>query len=105
MGKTITVTSKVAAQSPRLLEWAEPLSGESDSAILFVGDGVYSLVRGSDSSSALRRLGPRVKLFGCRQDVESRGLGDRLLPEASVVDFDQMVELLMKDYSRVVNYL
>ena len=105
MGGTIVVTSRLAARDPRLLDWAEPLPGDSVSAILFVGDGVYSLVMGSESSSALRRLGGRVKLFGCRHDVESRGLGGRVVPESAIVDFNQMVDLLMKGYSRVVNYL
>jgi len=105
MSGTIMVTSRVAAQDPRLLEWAAPPSGDSGSAILFVGDGVYSLVRGSESSSALQRPGLHVKLFGCRRDIESRGLTTKLIPESSVVDYDQMVGLLMQSYSRVVSYL
>ncbi len=106
MEGTLIITSRTAVASPQLLELVQHLPNRAhDAAILFVGDGVYSLVDGSANCSTLKRLIPSVSLFGCKDDIESRGIEGKLTPESSVVDYDQMVELIMERYSRVVSYL
>ncbi len=106
MKGALIITSRTAASSPQLVELVKRLpDGQREAAILFVGDGVYSLVEGSAGRSALGSLTPSVSLFGCKSDVESRGIGEKLSPESSVVDYDQILELIMERYSMVVSYL
>ena len=105
MKGTLIVTSRIAAGSPRLVELVRQLQNEGqDVAILFVGDGVYSLVEGSASSSILQPMAPSLGLLGCKNDVESRGIAGKVTTEPSIVDYDKIVELIMEEYSRVLSY-
>ena len=105
MKGTLIITSRTAAASPRLMELVRHLqSEESDVAVLFVGDGVYSLVDGSASSSILRPMVPSLSLFGCKNDIESRGIAGKVSPEMSIIDYDGIVELIMEGYSKVMSY-
>ena len=99
------ITSRMADASPRLLELVKHIQKEDqDAAILFVGDGVYSIVEGSASHSMLLPMAP-LTVFGCKSDIEIRGIAGKVPPGTSIVDYDKIVELIMEGYSRVVSYL
>jgi sulfur relay protein TusB/DsrH len=103
---TLILTSRSASDSPRLLALADDIAKEGQQVgFVFVGDGVYSTVTGSESYAALRKAGSSFRLFACKQDVEARGIIGKVAPEAKVVDYNQMVEIMMQEYSKVVSYL
>ncbi len=106
MGDIIILTSKVASESEQLLALVESLAEENERvALLFVSDGVYALVKGSASESARAGIRRPGRLVGCREDIEARGLAGRVTPKSTVVDYGQMVDLMMSEYSKVVSYL
>ena len=74
-------------------------------AILFVGDGVYSLVAGADSSIDASLRGSSVKRFACLPDLMARGLSNTISPEVRAVDYEGIVDLAMEEYSSVLSYL
>lgn len=106
MNSTLILTSKVASDSRRLLALAEGLATKGEQVgVLFVGDGVYSLVKDSESLATINKIGSSLRLFAAEQDVEARGLKGRVAHEAKVVDYDRMVKLIMREYGKVVSYL
>jgi len=106
MSETIILTSKVAAEGGGLLMLADSLvSGDGSPGILFVGDGVYSLLEGSESQRILTSRHPSLKLFGCREDLQARGIADKVSWPAEILDYEGIVRLIMRHASKVVSYL
>ena len=66
---------------------------------------MYSLVEGSESHAAIRRIGSSIRLFASERDLAVRGVRDKVAPEAKVIDYDRMVKLMMREYGKVVSYL
>jgi len=66
---------------------------ESVSLVLY-GDGVYSLVNGSQAAAEL--AGIPVKIYAVAGDAEERGLSGRLIPQAELIDYPKIVELIME---------
>jgi sulfur relay protein TusB/DsrH len=87
---TLILTGRLVAEDPRI-------------GLLFTGDGVFSLVEGSRSRVALSYC-PSIELFGCRQDIEARGIGERIQEGVRKVNYEQIVELVMADFAKTVSY-
>lgn len=62
------------------------------------GDGAYLLI--DDHLAPLRAAG--VSLFALRDSVEARGLTDRVGKDVRMVDYHQVVDLVMDEYDVVL---
>ena len=60
--------------------------------ILLTEDGIYH----GALPGRLDQLPKSVKLYALRDDVQARGMSDRLLPAAKLIGFDEFVELCCK---------
>ncbi len=106
MEGVIILTSKLAGESEGLLDVADLIARAGTRVgILFAGDGVYSLVEGSKSLRALSDHDPSIILYCCSLDAQARGIGQKVAANVKSVDYDQMVELFMHGFSKVVSYL
>ena len=75
------------------------------SAILFLEDGVYSLVRGADFAEKVEQAASRFSLFALRPDLEARGLPpERLIHGVQMVDYHGFVDLAVS-HDRVQSWL
>ncbi len=57
--------------------------------ILLIEDGIYH----GTLPGRLEQLPETVKLYALRDDVQARGMSDRLLPSAGLIGYDEFVEL------------
>ena len=108
MPGTLIMTSKAPGdpELERAVALAKLLAdGGNAVAILFVGDGVYSLISGAVPSVDGSSIGPNVKRFACLPDIRARGLSDKILSEVRAVSYDEIVDLIMEEYSSVISYL
>ncbi|MBE0446724.1 MAG: sulfurtransferase complex subunit TusB [Actinobacteria bacterium] len=79
----------------RLLNLVSSLAGADENiSLVLYGDGIYSLVSGSQAAAEL--AGAPVKIYAVAGDAEDRGLAGRLIPQAQVIDYTQVVELIME---------
>ncbi|MHA2004215.1 MAG: sulfurtransferase complex subunit TusB [Candidatus Thorarchaeota archaeon] len=76
-------------------------AGGHDIGILLAQDGVYSIDKGCNTSSDIEGLG--VPVFAIKHHVEERGLGDRLVVDAEMVEYDGAVDLIMEKYDKVIS--
>ncbi|MHA2119253.1 MAG: DsrH/TusB family sulfur metabolism protein, partial [Candidatus Thorarchaeota archaeon] len=60
-------------------------SGGHDIGILLAQDGVYSIDKGCNTSSDIKSLG--VPVFAMKHHVEERGLGNRLVVDAKLIEY------------------
>ncbi|NHJ14796.1 MAG: sulfurtransferase complex subunit TusB [Candidatus Thorarchaeota archaeon] len=76
-------------------------AGGHEIGVLLIQDGVYLLDKGCPESKDLQSLD--VRIFASKHHVEERGIGDRLIADAELVDYSAMVDLLMEDYDKVIS--
>jgi tRNA 2-thiouridine synthesizing protein B len=77
--------------------------GESD-RLLFIGDGVFSVIAASVSSAQIESRLDRIRVFALRPDLAARGIGvDLLLPGVQIVDYSGFVRLAA-DYGPVQSW-
>ncbi len=72
-----------------------------DVGVLLVQDGVLMADKGCEHARRLVNNG--VVFYVSRPHMESRGLTSRLAITATIVDYDQMVDLLMEQYDKVIS--
>lgn len=64
------------------------------SAILFIEDGVYALVRGSEHAAVVEEAGPRCSMYALEADLAARGIEpERLIDGIRLVDYRGFVDL------------
>ena len=68
--------------------------------VLLVQDGVFLADKGCAHSEELASLG--VPIFASKIHVEERGISDRLVVDAKLVDYPDMVDLIMEQYDKVI---
>ena len=68
---------------------------------MLVQDGVFMADRGCPHSDELKTL--KVKVYASKKHVEERGLGDRLVVDVDLVDYSQIVDLMMDEYDKVIS--
>lgn len=67
--------------------------GNEDS-LLLIEDGVYGALAGTASSDTLAHLASSGRLHVLSEDVNARGLTDRLISNVSQVDYAGFVDLV-----------
>ncbi len=68
--------------------------------ILLAQDGVFLADKGCPESEEIDIEG--VKVYVSRPHVEQRGIGDRLVADFELVDYPEIVDLVMDRYDRVI---
>jgi tRNA 2-thiouridine synthesizing protein B len=62
--------------------------------LLFIGNGVFSVVKASPAAHELQSAMQRIRIFALMPDLEVRGISiDTLLPDVRTVDYLGFVEL------------
>ncbi len=69
--------------------------------ILLVQDGVYLADKGCTHTVELTDL--NVKVYASKHHIEERGIGTRLAFDVNLVDYPEMVELIMEKYDKVIS--
>ncbi|MFW9920337.1 MAG: sulfurtransferase complex subunit TusB [Candidatus Thorarchaeota archaeon] len=68
--------------------------------VLLVQDGVFLADKGCAHSKELADL--KVPVYASKAHVEERGIADRLHVDAKLVDYPDMVDLMMEQYDKIV---
>ncbi|MBN2230155.1 MAG: sulfurtransferase complex subunit TusB [Candidatus Thorarchaeota archaeon] len=69
--------------------------------ILLLQDGVYLADRGCPESSELKELG--LKVHALKNHVEERGITDRLLVGVNLIDYEDVVDLIMEKSDKIIS--
>lgn len=92
----------LSAQCTSLSETVSALkSNGHEIGVLLIQDGVYLIDKGCPESGELQALD--VRIYASKHHVEERGIGDRLVTEAKLVDYPAMVDLTMEEYDRIIS--
>jgi len=75
-------------------------TGGNEVGVLLVQDGVFLADKGCVHSKQLADL--KVPVYASKAHVEERGISDRLFVHAKIVDFPEMVDLMMEQYDKIV---
>lgn len=67
---------------------------DADAKVVLIQDGVYFDVR--------RFVGSKVKVYVLQNDAEKRGLIDRLHEDMELIDYGQLVDLIIQN--KVINF-
>ncbi len=67
---------------------------DADAKVVLIQDGVYFDVR--------RFVGSKVKVYVLHNDAEKRGLIDRLHEDMELIDYGQLVDLIIQN--KVINF-
>lgn len=67
---------------------------DADARVVLIQDGVYFDVR--------RFVGSKVKVYVLHNDAEKRGLIDRLHEDMELIDYGQLVDLIIQN--KVINF-
>lgn len=67
---------------------------DADAQVVLIQDGVYF--------DARRFVGSKAKVYILRDDVEKRGLVDRVHEDVEFIDYGQLVDLIVRN--KVVNF-
>lgn len=63
-------------------------------AILFIEDGVYATARGGSTEAKIKAAQGAFKFYALAQDLEARGVADRLIDGVTAVDYSGFVDLV-----------
>lgn len=75
------------------------------SAILFIEDGVYALVRGAEYAARVEEAASRFSIYALEPDLAARGIQrDRLIEGVEVIDYHGFVDLAVA-HDRVQSWL
>jgi len=74
------------------------------SAVLLIEDGVYGAIKGATSSSLVEGAMKTVKVYALSEDVNARGVSDRLIDGVELVDYAGFVKLAT-EHSQVQSWL
>ncbi|MFQ5957599.1 MAG: DsrH/TusB family sulfur relay protein [Candidatus Brocadiales bacterium] len=67
---------------------------DADAQVVLIQDGVYV--------DARRFVGSKVKVYVVRDDVEKRGLVDRVPEDVEFIDYGQLVDMIVQN--KVINF-
>jgi tRNA 2-thiouridine synthesizing protein B len=77
---------------------------DDDSAILFIEDGVYAVLKGTEVSSVVEEAAKKRKVYALSPDLAARGVQDRVIDGVELVDYDGFVDLTV-EYPKVHAWL
>ncbi|MHA1480252.1 MAG: sulfurtransferase complex subunit TusB [Candidatus Thorarchaeota archaeon] len=69
--------------------------------VLLVQDGVFLADKGCEHNKMIVDL--KVQLFVSKSHVEERGIDGRLISDVKLVDYSDMVDLMMEKYDRIIS--
>ena len=70
------------------------LETSSGGAILLIEDGVYAATKGNAASAKLKDAMGRFKVYALSNDLEARGMADRVMDGVTTVDYAGFVDLV-----------
>ena len=73
----------------------------NDVGILLVQDGVFLADKGCPHSKELLDL--KIPVFASKLHLEERGISDRMVVDANIVEYPEMVELMMEKYDKIIS--
>ena len=68
--------------------------------ILLLQDGVFMADKGCRYADELKEVG---KIHALGAHIEERGISNRLVADVNSVDYDQVVDLIMEKYDKVIS--
>lgn len=71
-----------------------------DVEILLLQDGVYLADKGCPEASELKDLG--FKVHAVKHHVEERGITNRLIVDVNLIDYDDVIDLIMEKSDKVI---
>lgn len=75
-------------------------TGGHELGLLLVQDGVFLADKGCSHSKELADL--KLPIYASKSHVTERGIANRLMEKAVLVDYHEMVDLIMEQYDKVV---
>jgi sulfur relay protein TusB/DsrH len=69
--------------------------------VLLIQDGVFLADRGCSYSKEVSELG--VPVYISRQHAEERGILSRMSPDVSLVEYDEIVDLVMEKHDKIIS--
>lgn len=90
---------------PDFLPIAENMMAKGqDISVVLIEDAVYFAIRNSEIADRVNRaMKCGLKLNALARDVERRGLRDHAIEGLRLIDYDQMVDLLLQESDKVIN--
>ena len=99
---SVKVLIWLSGECASLIEVVEGIKKSgNETGLLLVQDGVFQADKGNPGSKTVVKLG--VPLYAVRPHVEERGLGGRLISGVSLVDYLDMVDLVMDKYEKIIS--
>lgn len=75
------------------------------SAILFIEDGVYAVVRGAEHTKKVEKAASSCSIYALKPDLDARGISrDQLIDGVKLVDYHGFVDLAVA-HDRVQSWL
>ena len=74
------------------------------SGILFIEDGVYGALTGTEITAAVEEAMKTKKVYALEPDVKARGVQDRVIKGVQLVDYCGFVDLTT-EYDKVESWL
>ncbi|MDG6906544.1 MAG: hypothetical protein JRN20_12245 [Nitrososphaerota archaeon] len=100
VASVLILTSKNDADLSNVFEKAQMISDTGKNVrILLFGDAVLETCKQNFNRPS------QIDLYVCKEDLESRGLAQKVNAIFKTVDYDGIVELLMKNDDHIVNYV
>ncbi len=65
-----------------------------EGAILLIEDGVYAAARGGATEAKISAAQGKFKFYALTQDLEARGIADRVIDGVTTVDYGGFVDLV-----------
>jgi tRNA 2-thiouridine synthesizing protein B len=65
-----------------------------EGAILLIEDGVYAVAKGGAEEAKIKGAMGKFKFYALTQDLEARGIADRVMDGVTTVDYAGFVDLV-----------
>ena len=66
----------------------------AEGSILLIEDGVYAAAKGGAAEARVKAAMGRLKFYALAQDLEARGMADRVIDGITTVDYAGFVDLV-----------
>ena len=68
-----------------------------EGAVLFIEDGVYAAAKGGAVEAKIKAAQGKLKFYALTQDLEARGIADRVMDGITTVDYAGFVDLVAEN--------
>ncbi len=73
----------------------------NDVGVLLVQDGVFLTDKGCPHAQELIDL--KVPIFAMKAHIEERGIKDRMIGDAKIVEYPDVIDLMMEQYDKIIS--